>query len=182
MSQYQKIGVVGAGTMGAGIAQLAASFGHSVVLFDVVDGAADEAVSRIAAGLDRLVARGKKTQTYRDTCVENIQVATSLAAFKDCGLVIEAIVEGLDIKHELFKQLEAIVDTSTVLASNTSSISITAIANTTQNPKRVVGMHFFNPAPVMKLVEVIAGLKTDSSVAKSIYDLAESWGKQPILA
>ncbi len=168
--------------MGAGIAQLAASHGHRVKLFDVMDGAAKKAVENVDRALSRLVDRGKKTEEFRKTCLSNLQPVDALSDFSDCLLVIEAVVENLAVKHQLFKDLENIVGDDAVLASNTSSISITEIASATRLPQRVIGMHFFNPAPVMKLVEVVRGLKSDSTIAQSLLDLATRWGKQPIFA
>ena len=182
VKNYQTVGVVGAGTMGAGIAQLAASHGHKVKLFDVAEGAAQGAIEKTAAALARLVERGKKTAAFRETCLSNLQPVSGLTEFADCSLVIEAVVENIKVKHSLLQELESIVGEDAVLASNTSSISITEIASETKRPERVVGMHFFNPAPVMKLVEVVRGLQSDPSVVQSIFELAASWGKQPILA
>ena len=174
--------VVGAGVMGVGIAQVAAQAGHTVMLYDAREGAASDAKTRLAKSLDALVTKGKLTAQGVTQTLSRIQTIASLEAAAAARLVVEAIVEKLDVKRGLFKQLEAIVAADCVLASNTSSISVTAIANGLQHPGRLVGMHFFNPVPLMKLVEVVSGLKTDPAVAASIFDLAIVWGKVPVHA
>ncbi len=174
--------VVGAGIMGAGIAQVAAQAGHAVWLFDARAGAALEAKAKLATSLQGLVAKGKMDAALVDALVARI---TPLAALEDAasaGLVVEAIIEDLSAKRGLFKQLESIVGPQCVLATNTSSISVTAIANGLAQPQRLVGMHFFNPVPLMKLVEVVAGLQTDADVAAAIFDLSKAWGKVPVHA
>lgn len=171
------IGVVGAGTMGAGIAQLAAAAGHPVLLFDAFDGAADTGRSRIARGLEKLVARGKMTAEDVTALMERITIAPTLADLNPCAMVVEAIVENLEVKRDLFANLEDIVADEAILATNTSSISVTSIARDLRHPERMAGMHFFNPAPVMKLVEVISGVATSAEVAQTVFDTAQSWGK-----
>jgi 3-hydroxybutyryl-CoA dehydrogenase len=174
--------VVGAGIMGAGIAQVAAQAGHPVRLFDVRDGAAADAKRKLAATLDALVAKGKLGADAAQAALARIEPLSSLDAAADARLVVEAIVEDLDAKRALLRQLEAIVATDAVLATNTSSISVTAIANGLAHPQRVVGMHFFNPVPLMKLVEVVSGLRTDAGVAEAIFELSKAWGKVPVHA
>ena len=174
--------VVGAGIMGAGIAQVAAQAGHRVKLFDAREGAAAEAVSKLAATLQSLVAKGKLDAAAADAAVGRIEALSAIEHAGVAGLVVEAIVEKLDAKRALFKQLEGIVAPSVVLATNTSSISVTAIANGLQHPGRLVGMHFFNPVPLMKLVEVVSGLHTDATVAEAIFELSKRWGKVPVHA
>ena len=174
--------VIGAGIMGAGIALVAAQAGHDVRLFDAREGAAAAARSKLAATLDALVAKGRLTQEAVQAAMARIEVATSLDAAAGTGLVVEAIVENLEAKRGLFRQLETVVDEHCVLASNTSSISITALANGLQHPGRFVGMHFFNPVPLMKLVEVVSGLQTDPDTAQAIFDLSKAWGKVPVHA
>ena len=172
--------VVGAGIMGAGIAQVAAQAGHAVWLFDLREGAAIEAKTRMASALHGVVAKGKMVA---DEAARILAVITPLAALedgRDAGLVVEAIVENLAAKRALFQQLEGIVSNTCVLATNTSSISVTAIANGLQHPGRLVGMHFFNPVPLMKLVEVVSGLQTQASVSEAIFDLSKTWGKRPV--
>jgi len=176
------IGVIGAGTMGAGIAQVAAKAGHQVLLFDAAEGAAARGRDGVAKGLQKLVERGKMTAEAVEALVARITPIASLEAMAPAALVIEAIVERLDVKQSVFGQLEDICSESTVLATNTSSISVTAIGNTLKRPQNLVGMHFFNPAPIMKLVEVISGLDTRQDVADAIYTLSASWGKKPVHA
>jgi 3-hydroxybutyryl-CoA dehydrogenase len=174
--------VVGAGIMGAGIAQVAAQAGHPVFLFDMREGAAAQAKSKLAATLDVLVAKGKITAEAAATTLAHIEPIDSLNAAAGVALVVEAIVENLDAKRSLFRQLESVVGETAILASNTSSISVTAIANGLQRPGRFVGMHFFNPVPQMKLVEVVSGLQTDAAVAQAIEALSVAWGKVPVHA
>lgn len=176
------IGVIGAGTMGAGIAQVAAKAGHQVLLFDAAEGAAERGRENIAKGLQKLVARGKMSGAEVEALVGRIQTIGSLQEMAPAALVIEAIVERLDVKQSVFGQLEEICADTTVLATNTSSISVTAIGSTLKRPQNLVGMHFFNPAPIMKLVEVISGLDTDPAVAQAIFDLSARWGKKPVHA
>ena len=174
--------VVGAGIMGAGIAQVAAQAGHSVLLFDMRDGAASEAKDKLATSLNALVAKGKLSADGVAHTLSRIRPIASLPEAAAVGLVVEAIVEKLDAKRGLFRDLEAIVRTDCILATNTSSISVTAIANGLQHPGRLVGMHFFNPVPLMKLVEVVSGLQTFAAVANAIFALAQAWGKVAVHA
>ncbi|HSC62527.1 MAG TPA: 3-hydroxyacyl-CoA dehydrogenase [Caldimonas sp.] len=174
--------VVGAGIMGAGIAQVAAQAGHAVRLFDTRDGAAAAACAKLATTLDGLAAKGRLDGADAKAIAARISAAARLDDAAGCGLVVEAIVENLDAKRALFRDLEAIVGADGVLASNTSSISITALANGLTRPGRLVGMHFFNPVPLMKLVEVVSGLQTDAGVAAAIFELSKRWGKTPVHA
>ncbi len=174
--------VVGAGIMGAGIAQVAAQAGHTVRLFDLREGAAAAAHAKLATTLDGLAAKGRLEANEAKAIAARIVVAGRLDEAAGAGLVVEAIVENLDAKRGLFRELEAVVGETGVLASNTSSISITALANGLARPGRLVGMHFFNPVPLMKLVEVVSGLQTDPDVAAAIFELARSWGKTPVHA
>jgi 3-hydroxybutyryl-CoA dehydrogenase len=176
------IGIVGAGTMGAGIAQVALVAGHPVILFDAIDGAAANGRERIHQDLAKLVSRGKMDETTAERALGRLAVASSLGDFAATGLVIEAIVEDLEVKRKLFAEIEAIVSASTLLATNTSSISVTAIARDLKKPERFVGMHFFNPAPVMKLVEVISGVATGAQAAQIVLDTAAAWGKIAVTA
>ena len=176
------IGVIGAGTMGAGIAQVAAKAGHPVILFDAMEGAAQRGLEGIEKGLAKLVTRGRMTQEEVDTLLSRITLANSLQDFAPSRVVIEVIVERLDIKQQVFAELEEICAADTILATNTSSISVTAIGSQLTRSQNLVGMHFFNPAPIMKLVEVISGLDTDPAVADAIYSLSEAWGKKPVRA
>jgi 3-hydroxybutyryl-CoA dehydrogenase len=174
--------VVGAGIMGAGIAQVAALAGHAVWLFDLREGAAADARGRLAATLDALVAKGRLQPDAASAAIARITPAATLAEAAGAALVVEAIVEQLEAKRRLFLELEGIVGARTVLATNTSSISVTAIAAGLQHPGRLVGMHFFNPVPLMKLVEVVSGLATDPEVAQAIFELSRAWGKVPVHA
>ncbi len=174
--------VVGAGIMGAGIAQVAAQAGHPVRLFDLRPGAAAAARAQLADTLAGLVAKGKLTADAAQQTLARITPADSAAQADGCSLVVEAIVEQLDAKRALFAELEAIVGPQCVLATNTSSISVTAIAAGLQHPARVVGMHFFNPVPRMLLVEVVSGLQTAPAVAAAIFSLGQAWGKVPVHA
>lgn len=174
--------VVGAGIMGTGIAQVAAQAGHAVLLHDARAGAAAAAVARLGETFDKLVARGKFDGGQARGILARVSAIDTLEAGADAGLAVEAVVEDLDIKRELFRGLEDIVSPDCILASNTSSLSVTALANGLRHPGRLVGMHFFNPVPLMKLVEVVSGLQTDAGAADAIYALAESWGKAAVHA
>jgi 3-hydroxybutyryl-CoA dehydrogenase len=178
--QHTQVLVVGAGIMGAGIAQVAAQAGHAVSLFDTREGAAAAAMAKLATALQGVVAKGKLSAEAAAATLARIQPITTLAEAAQAGLVVEAIVEDLAAKRALFQQLEATVGDSCVLATNTSSISVTAIANGLKHPARLVGMHFFNPVPLMKLVEVVSGLQTARPVADAIHDLSKTWGKVPV--
>ena len=174
------VAVIGAGSMGAGIAQLAAQSGHRVRLFDAQAGAAAAGLARIGTDLDGAVKRGKLRPADRDTVLGRIDVAASIDALAGCGLVVEAIVERLEVKQTVFRQLEAVLGADAVLATNTSSISITAVAQGLQQPGRVIGWHFFNPATRMKLVEVIAGVETDPAIVVALHALSKAWGKTSV--
>ncbi|MCE0915777.1 3-hydroxyacyl-CoA dehydrogenase PaaH [Pseudomonas sp. NMI760_13] len=174
------VAVIGAGAMGAGIAQVAAQAGHPVRLYDNRPGAAAQAIEGIDRQLGRLVEKGRLTPDTRSTIRARLQPIDSLADLADARLVIEAIVESLPIKQELLRQLEAHCADDCILASNTSSLSITSLAAGLRHPQRVIGMHFFNPAPLMALVEVVSGLATAPTLASTLYDTARNWGKQPV--
>ncbi|MBA2777969.1 3-hydroxyacyl-CoA dehydrogenase PaaH [Billgrantia kenyensis] len=176
------IAVIGAGAMGAGIAQVAAQAGHPVRLYDNRDGAAQAGIDGVRRQLEKRVARGKVAQAEVDAIVSRMTPAATLAELADSRLVVEAIVENLEVKRGVFAELEALCGPDTLLASNTSSLSITSIAAGLERPERVAGLHFFNPAPVMKLVEVISGLATDAEVAETLYATAAAWGKVPVHA
>ena len=178
--QGAPVTVIGAGIMGAGIAQVAAQAGHPVRLFDAREGAAADARRKLAATLDGLAAKGKLAPEAARSTIERIVPIGTLAEAQGSALVIEAIVENLAVKRALLQELEAVVDADCVLATNTSSISVTALANGLAQPRRLVGMHFFNPVPLMKLVEVVSGLHTDAAVAEAIFELSRTWGKVPV--
>jgi 3-hydroxybutyryl-CoA dehydrogenase len=176
------VGVVGAGTMGAGIAQVAAAAGHPVRLLDARPGAAAAARAQIAAALSKLVEKGKIEAHAADELLARIVAVDALGELAAAAIVIEVIFEDLAAKQGLLRELEDHVASDAVLASNTSTISITAMAQGMRNPERVVGMHFFNPVPQMKLVEVVSGADTSSNVAGDIFELARRWGKTPVHA
>jgi len=175
-----RVAVIGAGSMGAGIAQLAAQSGHAVRLFDMQEGAAERAIARIGADLAGAVKKGRLEAAERAAVLARIEAALSLDALAGCALAVEAIVEKLEPKRALFAKLEALLGPEAVLATNTSSISITAIAQGLEHPERVVGWHFFNPATRMKLVEVIAGVETDRALVAAMHALSRAWGKTSV--
>ena len=175
------VGVIGAGTMGIGIAQVAASAGHSVMLFDVNAEASSRALSALHQRLQQRVDAGKADAHTTQQLLARIQIATALTELAPCTLVIEAIAERLEIKQSLFRDLEAICSPQTLFTSNTSSLSITAIASALKHPQRMAGLHFFNPAPVMKLVEIVRGLETDGDTLHALRELAVAWKKQPVV-
>ncbi len=169
--------VIGAGTMGIGIAEVAAAHQCRVKLYDIDTSAVTAAIEGLSLRLDKRIAKGKIKDADKQAVLTNITAVDKLTELHDCDLVIEAVVEKLSVKQDIFKQLEDICTEDTLLASNTSSISITAIAACLQHPERMLGLHFFNPAPIMKLVEVIAGLKTNQAVLDQAVELVTGWGK-----
>ena len=177
-----KIGVIGAGAMGAGIAQVAAQNGHDVILYDTKYAALERARHGYEKIFARLVEKGKWSEEKVKEVTCRIHFENHLDKFEDCGLVIEAIVENLDIKKSVFGALEDVVSEDCVMASNTSSLSIAAISSAAKNPSRVMGVHFFNPAPLMPLVEIIPSLTTSNKKAEEIRALIDSWGKVTVLA
>lgn len=180
LTPHSIIAVIGSGTMGAGIAQVASQAGHTVKIYDIQDGAARRAIDNIATSLSARVAKGKLVESDKNTIVSRLTAAQELAELADAALVIEAAAEQIDIKQAIFRELAAVCSPEAIFASNTSSISITAIASGVEHPQRVAGLHFFNPAPVMKLVEVVSGLETSPTVLESLSALALRWGKQPV--
>ncbi|KFI05917.1 3-hydroxyacyl-CoA dehydrogenase PaaH [Massilia sp. BSC265] len=176
------VAVIGSGAMGSGIAQVAATAGHEVLLFDTRPDAADKAVAEIGKAYAKLVEKGRMDALDADQARERLKRIGTLQEAAGASLVVEAIVENLDAKRALFTELEGIVTDSCILATNTSSISVTAIAATLRRPERLVGMHFFNPVPLMALVEVISGIATEKAVADTVYATAEAWGKNPVHA
>ncbi|GHF73910.1 3-hydroxyacyl-CoA dehydrogenase [Streptomyces griseosporeus] len=174
------VAVVGTGTMGQGIAQVALVAGHPVRLYDAVPGRARDAADAIGARLDRLVEKDRLTAADRDAARARLTPAGSLAELADCALVVEAVLERLDVKQELFRELEDIVSEDCLLATNTSSLSVTAIGGALRHPGRFVGLHFFNPAPLLPLVEVVSGFATDVTSATRAYETARAWGKTPV--
>ena len=181
-SHFAQVAVIGAGTMGRGIAQMAAQAGSRVQLFDQQAAAVQAAIDNIHTQWEKMLAKGRCSAEQRDAWTANLVAATDLPSLAQADLVIEAIVERMDAKHQLFTQLEAIVSPSCVLASNTSSLSITAIAKPLAHPGRFAGLHYFNPVPLMKLVEVIPGLHTDAAVAPALTAFVRSMGHTPVTA
>jgi len=176
----KKIAVIGSGTMGNGIAHLFAQYGYSVSLIDISKEALDKALGTITKNLDRMIAKEKLTQTDKEKTLNNISVFTSLAeGVKGCDLVIEAATENVEMKCKIFKEMDQAAEPHAILASNTSSISITKLAAYTERPGKVIGMHFMNPVPIMKLVEVIRGFETSKEVTDTIIELSKKLGKVP---
>lgn len=176
----QKIGVLGAGTMGAGIAQAFASAGLTVVLRDVSDALVASGVATIQKNLDRQVSKGTLSEIEHQAILGRVERATDLEAVAECDLIVEAIIEQMDIKKTVFEALDKTCKAETIFVSNTSSLSITEIASATNRPDRVMGMHFFNPASIMKLVELIRGIATSQETVDAVQAVAMEIGKQPI--
>jgi 3-hydroxybutyryl-CoA dehydrogenase len=176
----ERIAVVGSGTMGSGIAQVAAQSGYSVQMIDVAQSQIDAGLKSIRKNLDRSVEKERITAEDRDSALGRISASTSLADAAGADLVIEAVVESFDVKAKVIRDLDGVCKPGAFLASNTSSISITRLAAVTGRPSQVIGMHFFNPVPVMKLVEVIRGLQTSDDTTRQIMDVARSMEKTPV--
>jgi len=176
----EKIFVLGAGTMGAGIVQAFAQKGCEVIVRDIKDEFVDRGIAGIAKGLEKQVAKGKMTEEVKEEILSRISGTTDMKLAADCDLVVEAAIENMKIKKEIFAELDAICKPETILASNTSSLSITEVASATKRPDKVIGMHFFNPAPVMKLVELIKGMATSQETFDSVKNLAVAIGKEPV--
>ena len=177
VQNIKKIGVVGAGQMGNGITQVAAANGFEVVMFDVSNAALDKGLTTIAGSCDRLIKKGTITEEVKTALLAKVKATTALADLKDCDFVVEAATENVDLKLKIFKDLDQIVKAGSILATNTSSISITKIAACTMRPDKVVGMHFMNPVPVMQLVEGIKGLQTSDETFQTTKALSEKLGK-----
>lgn len=177
-----KVGVLGAGTMGAGIAQVAAQAEHEVVLVDVNADAVEKAKSSLIKLSQKQIEKGKWTEDYSNQLISRIQYSTNMQDFSGVGIVIEAIVENVEVKHKVFSQLESIVGNDCILASNTSSIPIAEIGSVLKNPTRMIGIHFFNPAPLMPLVEIIPAVQTNETIKNTAKALIDSWGKITVLA
>ena len=173
----QKIGVIGAGQMGNGIAQVAACAGYDVVMVDIKDEYVEKGLGTIQFSLGKLVSKERMTQEDADSALARIVTGTDRSACSDCDLVVEAVPEILELKTSIFSELDGLCKPETILASNTSSISISTIARATQRPDKVIGMHFMNPVPIMKLVEVINGEATSESTNAAVNDAAETMGK-----
>ncbi|MGL4849943.1 MAG: 3-hydroxybutyryl-CoA dehydrogenase [Clostridium sp.] len=176
----KKIFVLGAGTMGAGIVQAFAQKGHEVIVRDIKDEFVQRGIAGIDKGLTRLVSKGKMTEEAKEEILSRISGTTDMNMAADCDLVVEAAIENMKIKKEIFAELDKICKPETILASNTSSLSITEVASATARPEKVIGMHFFNPAPVMKLVEIIRGMATNQETFDAVKELSVAIGKEPV--
>lgn len=179
--KIRKVGIAGSGTMGSGIAQLVAASGYRVVLIDLNDGLLKKAVSRIEKNLLRLVEKDKITKKIKQQIVSRITTSTNLEELGDCDLVIEAVSENINIKKQLFEKLDTILKKGCIIASNTSTLPIIQLAMITNRPENVVGIHFFNPAPVMKLVEIIKSLTTSDQTVQKAKEFTLSLGKDPVI-
>ena len=177
-----KVGVLGSGSMGSGIAQIAASKGHSVKLYDNDRSSLTRSIEKTESILNRLIEKGKISRVDKDNTLGNIKTVSSINDFSDVDIVIEAIVEDLAIKKAVFNQLDGICRPDCILASNTSSFSLSSIASSCLKSERVIGIHFFNPAPIMPLVEIIPALQTSERVVNVSRDLIDSWGKVTVIA
>lgn len=175
-----KVGVIGSGVMGTGIIQVLSQNNYNVVLRDINKKSLEKGLERISKAFDKLISKGKISLEDKSHFISNITFTENAELLKDCDVIIEAASENMDIKKKIFKELDELVDSKTILATNTSSLSITEIAASTSRPEKVIGMHFFNPVPVMKLVEVIKGIATTEETLSIITELAENIGKNPI--
>jgi 3-hydroxybutyryl-CoA dehydrogenase len=182
MATIQSIGVLGAGQMGAGIAQVAAVAGFDVILVDITDEAVERGVKTIGKSMDRLLKKERISQADADAALARIQTAVNRSSVAAVDMVIEAVPEIESLKRDIFQELDGLCGPHTILASNTSSISITRLAAATHRPGKVIGMHFMNPVPIMKLVEVIRGLQTDDETLQAVNAMAERMGKTTVLS
>ena len=180
--QTNKVGVVGAGAMGAGIAQIASQAGHQVILYDLSQTTLDESASKLAKVMARLVEKKRVTLEESIDIQGRIVRSTQIDFLEGCDLVVEAVVENLDVKFSVFKQIESIVSSDCIVASNTSSLSITSLAAGCNHPERVLGLHFFNPAPLMPLVEIVPAIQTSVELPLHLTSLMKDWGKSPVIA
>jgi 3-hydroxybutyryl-CoA dehydrogenase len=178
--QIERVGVIGAGTMGNGIAHVFARGGYAVVLCDLEQRFLDRGLATITKNLEREVAKNKITAEEKDRALKNIEPVLERKRLAECDFIVEAASEKLEIKTEIFRDLDRLARPEIILASNTSSISITKLAALTSRPEKIIGMHFFNPVPVMKLVEVIRGLATSHETSKTVRELALKLGKTPV--
>ena len=176
----QSIGIIGAGTMGNGIAQACAVSGLQVLIIDISDAAVAKGISTIESSLDRLIKKEKITESDKKQALSRIKGSTDYADLKGLHMVIEAATENYDIKVKILKQIDSLVDADTIIATNTSSISITQLAATISHPERFIGMHFFNPVPMMALVEIIRGLQTSDATHEAVHSMSIALGKEPI--
>ncbi|MDO9537035.1 MAG: 3-hydroxybutyryl-CoA dehydrogenase [Thermoplasmata archaeon] len=178
--EIKTIGVIGAGQMGAGIAQAAAVSGYDVILNDIKQEFIDRGMAGVQKSLGKFAEKGKITPEVKDAALGRIKTTLDIGEMKHADLVVEAIIENLDLKIKIFKQLDEVCPAHTILSSNTSSISITKLAAATKRPEKFIGMHFMNPVPMMKLVEVIRGILTDDETTKTIFEVSEKMGKVPV--
>ncbi|UCV09460.1 3-hydroxybutyryl-CoA dehydrogenase [Dechloromonas denitrificans] len=178
--EVKTIGIVGAGIMGNGIAQAFAVSGFDVIMADISEGAVQKGLATISGSLDRLIKKEKMSAEQKAAALAKISVTTEVANLKDVDLIIEAATENLELKIKIFKQLDALAKPEAIIASNTSSISITKLAASTQRPSQVIGMHFFNPVPMMALVEVIRGLQTSDATYAAVETLSKAVGKTAV--
>jgi 3-hydroxybutyryl-CoA dehydrogenase len=176
----QSVGIIGAGTMGNGIAQACAVSGLNVVMVDISDAAVQKGLATISSSLDRLIKKEKMTEAEKSAALGRIKTSTQYQDFQSTQMVIEAATENYELKLKILKQLDGIVSKDTIIASNTSSISITQMAAEVSQPERFIGMHFFNPVPMMALVEIIRGLQTSDATHALVQDMAKALGKEPI--
>ncbi|CAN5771585.1 3-hydroxybutyryl-CoA dehydrogenase [soil metagenome] len=180
MQQIKRVGVLGCGLMGSGIAQVCAQAGYETRVREISDDLVDKGIGKISRQLSKSVEKGKLTAEDRDQIVGRLSGTTQLEDLADCDIVIEAVVENLDMKNEMWRTLDSVCGPETIFASNTSSLTIADMAAATNRPQRMLGLHFFNPVPVMKLVEVVRTIATDQEVFRTAYDFAKSLGKEPI--
>ncbi len=180
--QIKTVGVLGCGLMGSGIAQVCAASGYKTIVREVDDSVLQKGLGRVRKFLDDGVTKGKVTPAARDKTLENLSGTTTFEALKDCDVVVEAIIENLDEKRAVYAALEKVVNDHTILLSNTSSLCVTELAAATKRPDRFGGLHFFNPVPIMKLVEVIRALTTSDDTYRAVFTFAQSLGKEPITA
>ncbi len=177
-----KVGILGAGAMGSGIAQVASTAGHEVILIDTNEAALQKSAAKLQKIMNRLIEKGRVDQATAKGIQQRISYKKDLSDFKDCGLIIEAIIEDITIKKSVFSKIETVVSEQCVLATNTSSLSVASIAAACKIPSRVIGIHFFNPAPLMKLVEIIPAIQTDPTIVETTKKLIDDWGKLTVLA
>lgn len=180
--KIQKVGVLGGGLMGSGIAQVCASAGFPTIVREVSDALCEKARANIDKTLSKAIEKGKATAEQRDKALSQLSLTTDLAALRDCDIIIEAVIEDLDLKNAMWKDLDAICPAHTIFASNTSSLTIAAMAAATKRPDRMLGLHFFNPVPVMKLVEVVRTVTTSPETFATVFEFAKAVGKEPISA
>jgi 3-hydroxybutyryl-CoA dehydrogenase len=178
---FKKIGVLGAGTMGSGISQVFAQNGYEVIMVDLADEFLKRGMANIQKSLEKFVEKGKISELDKEETLKRIKPTTKIEEVGDCDLVVEAIIENKEEKKKTFGQIDKICKKETIFASNTSTISITELASATNRPEKFIGMHFMNPVPLMALVEVIKGLRTDDKTVEVIMDLAKKIGKVPVL-